>query len=256
MGKLTASLDTAHYKGPISKSVQVRTDDPEQRPVTLLLKADIVTAVDVTPTDRPVLRAPAGTTTPLEVTVASADGKPFDVLAVEADPRLVVAVKPAGTAAAPKKKAGAKSTAVASGAARYTVSIAPKADVPIGQSTAYVNLATSVKKAEKVPINLVLTIVGPLEASPSRLLIAPATEPPVLHVRVRRHAGGAVKILGVESNDPDFAVTTTPIEDGKAHDVTVRYVGKPGRGPVSGRIVIRTDEPRQPELVIPLSGRV
>jgi len=52
VGKVTASLNTFPYKGPITKSVQVTTGDPGARPVVLLLKAEIVTSLPCRRTPR------------------------------------------------------------------------------------------------------------------------------------------------------------------------------------------------------------
>jgi len=50
-GKVKASFDTTHYKGPTAKSIQVTTNDPAKKPVVLVLKAEIITAIDVQPGD-------------------------------------------------------------------------------------------------------------------------------------------------------------------------------------------------------------
>src|SRR5256712_11081051 len=86
VGKVTASLNTFPYKGPITKSVQVTTGDPGARPVVLLLKAEIVTVIDVAPSNSPVLRTIAGEPKPTDLTVSAGGGKAFDTLSVQAAP--------------------------------------------------------------------------------------------------------------------------------------------------------------------------
>ncbi len=58
-GKVKASFDTAHYKGPTSKSIQVITNDAAKSPVVLQLKAEIIPAIDVQPGESVTTRPPA-----------------------------------------------------------------------------------------------------------------------------------------------------------------------------------------------------
>src|SRR5262249_18562393 len=142
----------------------------------------------------------------------------------------------------------------APGASRYTISVKPTEKAPIGQSMAKVVLTTTLAKAEKVPISVALSLTGPVQVVPVRLLVQPAA--PVLHARISRRDGPKLRILGIESSDPDFSVTQTTVAAGREDDLAVRYTGKPGRGPADGRITVRTNEPRQAAVVIPVSGRI
>ena len=257
VGKVTASLDTSHYKGPITKSVQVTTGDPGARPVVLLLKADIVPVIDVAPSNTPVLRTTVGEPKPTELTVSAGDGKAFDILAVQADPSVRVAVRPdPPTPAARHPAQGAHGRPVASGSNRYVVTITPTPKAPVGSSIAIVKLSTNQPKAETVTIRAVLSVTGPVQVVPQRLEVQPGPEAPVLHVKISKPGGGTLKILEVASSDPEFKATTSAIAKGREYDLAVRYTGKPGRGPVNSRITVKTDEPQQRTIVIPLSGRL
>jgi hypothetical protein len=251
VGKVTASLDTAHYKGPLQKVVTVRTNEAGAAPVMLELHAEITTLVDVTPSDTPVLQMIVGEPHPMELTMASSDGKPFDVLGVRTDGPLDVAVAAPPDAPRPKRS---RRHAVASGSSRYVVRLTPKADAHVGRSVVPVTLTTSIRGAETVPVQLTLMVNGRVRVMPTFLSVRPAPEPPVLHVKVTTAATGGLEILGVESSDPDFTATTTPVAPGREYDVTIRYGGAPGRGAVAGRITVRTNEPGQEAIVIPLAG--
>ena len=117
-------------------------------------------------------------------------------------------------------------------------------------------LSTNHPKAETVTIRPVLSVTGPVEFVPQRLEVQPGPEAPVLHVKIRKPRGGTLKILEVASSDPEFKATTSAIAKGREYDVAVRYTGKPGRGPVNSRITVKTDEPQQRTIVIPLTGRL
>ncbi|TMA52029.1 MAG: DUF1573 domain-containing protein, partial [Deltaproteobacteria bacterium] len=123
-GKVKASFDTTHYKGPTAKSIQVITNDASKNPVVLQLKAEITTAIDVQPSD----------SVPVQ-------GRPFDILAVKADPSLAVTVRSA--AGQDGRRAKARGGAVASGSSRYVVTITPKETAPVGRTVAAVTLTTN-----------------------------------------------------------------------------------------------------------------
>ena len=256
VGKVTASLDTSHYKGPITKSVQVTTGDPGARPVVLLLKAEIVTVIDVAPSITPVLRTTAGEPKPTELTVSAADGKAFDILAVQADPSVRVAVRPDPPTPAARHPPRAHGRPVAAGSSRYLVTITPTPKAPVGSSIVKVILSTNQPKEETVTIRAVLSVTGPVQVVPQRLEVQPGPEAPVLHVKISKPRGGTLKILEVASSDPEFKATTSAIAKGREYDLAVRYTGKPGRGPVNSRITVKTDEPQQRTIVIPLTGRL
>jgi hypothetical protein len=252
VGKVTASLDTSHYRGPVTKSVRVTASDPAVGPVVLQLKADIVSEVTVAPTDTPVVRTAVGERTPTTLTVSAADGKPFDVLAVRADPRVEVTVGVPPGAAPATARTRKRRDAVATGSSRYLVAITPKADTAAGRSVAVVTLTTTVPRAETVTIRAQLTVVGRVQVVPERLVVVPGPEE--LHVKLTKTNGDSLEVLGVESSDPEFVATATPIAAGRTYDLAVRYTGKPGRGAVNSRITVRTNEPGQTAIVIPLTG--
>ena len=254
MGKVTASLDTAHYKGPLTKTVTVWTNEPGAAPVVLQLRADVTTLVDVTPTDAPIIRMTVREPKPMELTIASSDGKPFDVLAARAEGPLDVAVVPPPDAPPVKKRAGKH--ALAAGASRYVLRLTPRADAPVGSSTTPVTITTTVRGAETVPIQAAVFVVGRVQVTPTFLYVRPSSEPPVMHVKVATAASDGLKILGVDSSDPDVSAVTTPVAEGREYEVAVRYGGKPGRGQVNGRITVRTNEPGQETIVVPFAGQL
>jgi hypothetical protein len=257
VGKVTASLDTSHYRGSITKVVRVTTNDPRTSLVLLQLKALIVGAIEVTPTDMPVLPMTVGEPKPTELIVSASDGTVFDVLSMQVDPLVGVTVRPApGTPGAARKVKGSHGRAVAAGSNRYLVTIVPKKDAPVGQSFAYVTLKTSLPKAESVMLRASLVVAGRVQVTPQQLVIQPSADALVLHVKITKPTGGALKILAVASSDPDFATATAAIAEGREYDLAVRYTGQPGRGPVSSRITVKTNEPGQDTIVIPLKGRI
>jgi len=255
-GKVTASLDTSHYKGLITKSVQVSTPETRTHPLVLLLKAEIVTLIDVAPSDTPVVRTTVGETRATELTVSATDGQPFDILALKVDPSLVATVRPAPGMPVARHKVHGGARPVAAGSSRYLLVITPTKDAAVGQSVANVTLTTSRPNAETVSVRAILYVSGLVQVDPPRLVVQPGADGPVVHVKIRKPRGTRLRILGVESSDPEFTPSTTALAPGREYDLLVKYTGKPGRGRVSARITVKTNEPRQTAIIIPLTGSI
>jgi hypothetical protein len=252
-GKVSASLDTSHYKGAIAKSITVLPLEPRGAPVVLQLKAEIVTELDVAPTETPLVRMTRGDPKPTELTVSASDGRPFTIVALQADPSVVVTVAPAsGATPPPKKKRAAK--AIAAGDSRYRVSLVPKADLPVGQTIANVTLTTDRPKAERVAIRTVIAVVGAVQVVPERLFFHGAGASLPVHARLTKRTGAPLKILGVDSSNADVTATTSPMSEGREYDLTFRYGGQPGRT-LDARVTFRTDDPEQPAVVVPIFVR-
>ncbi|TMA63268.1 MAG: DUF1573 domain-containing protein [Deltaproteobacteria bacterium] len=252
VGKVKASLDTTHYKGPISKGITVTTNDGSKKPVVLQLKVEVVTAIDVQPTDTISVAGKVGALKPTEVTVSSTDGRSFEVLAVKADPSLAVSVKPAADHNGARRTASGG--AVASGASRYVVTITPKADVAVGRSVASVTLTTNHPGGESVPVQIILVVSGDVLVSPETLVLEPRGTDD--HVKISKAQGEVLKILGVESSDPDFVPSVRTVVKGREYDIVVRYVGKPNRGVVRSSVTVKTNDRHQRSIVIPVVGAV
>jgi hypothetical protein len=259
VGKVTASLETSHYKGPITKNVKVTTSDSRQRPIVLTLKVDVVNVIDVMPTDAPRLQGKVGELKPVDLTVSAVDGQPFDVLRVETDGALAVSVQPAPGASLPpvtgRKKKPAKDAPLATGSSRYLATLTPTENATVGRSLSIVTLITNHPKAERIPLRATLLIAGPLIVSPERLFVRSNATAHVRHVKVVKPEGGEpLRILGAESSDPDFTASVTSVRDGREYDVAITYRGKPARGAVNVRITVKTNEPKQSAIVIPVTG--
>jgi len=253
VGKVTASLDTTHYKGPISKGITVTTNDGSKTPVVLQLKVEVVTAIDVQPNDTISVAGKVGALKPAAVTVSSTDGRAFDVLAVKADPSLTVSVKPAADHNGARRTANGGT--VASGASRYMVTITPKADVPVGRSLATVTLTTNHPDGESVPVHVSLVVSGDVRVSPETLVLTPLGTT-ANHVTISKAQGEALRILGVESSDPELVADVRTVAKGRQYDISVKYVGKPNRGVLRWSITVKTNERHQRSIVIPVVGAV
>jgi hypothetical protein len=230
--------------------VTVTTSDPAAHAI-LQLKAEVVPVIDVTPSEAPEVRSAVGEPKTTTLTLSATDEKPFDVVAVQADPALRVSVRSAGKAGPTKKS----TRAVAAGSNRYLVTLTPTEQARVGRSAAVVTLTTNKPKAESVSLRPVVVLAGRVKVVPPDLVFEPGPENTVMHAKISTRGVSRVKILGVESSDPDFTASTSTVAAGREYDLAVRYTGKPGRGLLHSQVTVRTNEPRQETIVIRVLGR-
>lgn len=152
-GKVTLKVDTARFKGPISKTATVQTNDPELATYRLTVNANVMTYIDVLPTDTASFRHYRGEEKKEKITIHSN----------EKDPLQIKEVKVEGDAI---KYALAKST---DGTNDHELSIWLDPKAPIGTVNGKLTLLTSSPKEPEVVVNVRGTVLGQISVSPSSL---------------------------------------------------------------------------------------
>jgi len=123
--------------------------------------------------------------------VSAGDGKAFDILAVQADPSVRVAVRPdPPTPAARHPAQRAHGRPVAAGSSRYLVTNHAHAEGAGGLLDRDRDAQPNQPKAETVTIRAVLSVTGPVQVVPQRLEVQPGPEALVLHVKISKPRGG------------------------------------------------------------------
>jgi hypothetical protein len=234
-GTVTATVDTVNYRGRILKSVRIASDDPTNGSIGLAIKAEVVPALAITPTDSPRLRGAAAELKPVELVLASNDGQPFEVRRADADPVLTVRVSPDPAATPPKT--------------RYLISIAVKPDVHAGRSGPIVTLVTSHPHAPPLTVRVNLDVTPAVTVEPKGVLLRASSPDEVRHVHITK-TSGPLAIRDVEPSAPGLVATVTPVTPDHAYDLAVRYGGVPPQGVMHGQVTVRTDDPGQPAIVI------
>jgi hypothetical protein len=238
-GEVGVLLDTTHMRGPVEKTIDVSTNDPNQPVIVLYLAADSQRALLVEPYDEPLLRGPVHLVQPAVVTVRTRDDAAFRITRVEDEPSLRAALVPLDPSVR--------------GAHRlWQVTLTPNRDLAVGS---YHPNVTSRANAARFELRPTVIVTGPLLTIPTALHVGPGIT--TVRVRVTASDGVAFRMLAAECSDPDFTATFAPVDGEFAYDVTVRYTGKPGRhGPVNAVVKLTTDAPSQPLVVVRLAGKL
>jgi len=248
-GQVRAKLDTAHFRGPIAKSILVACNDPITPTVALAIKADVRPVLAIYP--RPLLR--------------------FNLLAKQGASKTVII---AGTERSGKfKLTGAKASSPDisvhyrkleekdflkdAGKPQYEVTVEVSKDAKPGPINATVYLSTNAREQKSVKLQVLGVVRALLRVSPSEISFGAveAKQAPLKNIILTNNKPGQpVHLTGATISDPAFSLKTTTTEEGKRYQivVTVKKDAEPGMKDASLRIT--TDDPEIPVLVVPVKA--
>ncbi len=248
-GKVTASLRTESFRGPIAKSISVYTNDPANPRIVLVVKAFLEEMVEIEPG---YVRFRAVTGEPVDAsvqTVWSADRQKFEVLSAESPyPFVSAEVRPAPE--------GERRAGVVGDQWQIVVRLAP--DAPVGPLAGHLLLRTDHPDQEvvKLPISgLVRPVLGvtpPLANLGKRELV----EPYQASLEVRNFATGDVELGEVESDIPGLTAEVEAIKEGRRFQLRVTLDPTMPKGGFEGVLRIPTSSSVQPLLEVEVRGEV
>ncbi len=179
-----ASIDVSHVKGQIQKHVEIETDDPGRPKVTLFIKANVKTYVDVIPEEQirfMVMKGEGGTQqltlTPnakIKLHDATVDSSLFDVKMTPPD---------------------------SNGNVRLSVSLKNTAEIGTQQSTLHIGVDGIPVKEITIPV--FATVRGPISVNPQVVSFVIRTFPEEVH-------GDAEVPLRKEADEKAAPVVTVP----------------------------------------------
>jgi hypothetical protein len=187
-GKISLKIDTTRFKGPISKTATVTTNDPENSNFRLTVNANISTFVDVLPSDTVTFRQYRGEQKTEEVTIHSNEKGDFQIKDVQVTGDGI-------------KQTLAKAT---DGTGDYKLNVSLDPNAPIGTINGEIKLLTNSAKESEIKVQVRGSIMGQITVSPSSLYYridsgggAPAVWLPTsdnLNVRERGEIGAPVVV--------------------------------------------------------------
>jgi len=75
-------------------------------------------------------------------------------------------------------------------------------------------------------------------------------------VRITKSKGADLKIVGVDSTSPQFQAKTVTVKEGREFDIEIRMADDIEMGRYQGEIIIRTNDPDQKEIKIPVRSNI
>lgn len=150
-GKITLKVDTARFKGQISKSASVTTNDASQPNLRLVVNANVTTFIDVLPRDVVTFRQYRGEEKKQEVTVRSNEPGKFEIKDVQVNGDSI------------------KHELIRNGDSEYTVAVWLDKAAAIGNVSGSLKLLTSSAKEPNVTLTVRGSVLGQISVNPSTL---------------------------------------------------------------------------------------
>jgi hypothetical protein len=233
------------WHGKMEKHVRVKTDDPRRGEIALTLKAEVTPLIAIEPQNPVVLLYRRGAVERREVRLIPRPGSGTTLSSPTTDSPAVKATLDPPVPGDPRR------------AYRLQLVIGPY-DRP-GDLQSTVQVATTEPRLPLVPVSVVAQAPAGPVISPLRLYLpslrADEAGKALSHLQVFTRSG-RLRLLGVETGDPALSADIKESTPGRYYDVTLRYTGGWKAGRVGGNLRLRTDDPRDPVMVVPFSGIV
>ena len=251
-GTVKAKLDTKDFAGPISKSILVMTDDPQNPTVTLVIKADIRPFVVILP--RPLIRFNAVLHEPMNQTFIVAGADPEKTLTVRSVESSVPFLSTSVRQLSGDELIEGKSKS------QYEVTISLTDDAPVGPVNAVLSVNTDLKEAPTVPVKVYGVIRALIHVTPTQVQFgsveAKARPGRNLIVVNNRTDGTRVEVTGATVDDPAFTAQVTTIEEGRRYQVTVVIKADADPGSRDATLTLTTTDEDFPTVTVPVRANL
>ncbi len=251
-GQIKAKLDTKDFSGPVSKSILVMTDDPQNPTVTLVIKADIRPFVEILP--RPLIRFNAVLHEPMNQTF----------IVVGADPKQTMKIKNVESSvpfiATSVRQLGEDELVEGKSKSQYEVTISLTDDTPVGPVNAVLSVNTDLKEAPTVPVKVYGVVRALIHVTPAQVQFgsveSKARPGRNLIVVNNRTDGARIEITGATVDDPAFAAQVATIEEGRRYQVTVTVKPDADPGSRDATLTLATTDKDFPKVTVPVRANL
>lgn len=251
-GKIKAKLDTKDFAGPISKSILVMSDDPQNPTVTLVIKAEIRPFIEILP--RPLIRFNAVLHEPMNQTFIVVGANPEEDISVRSVTSSVPFIETS------MRPLGEDELIAGKSKSQYEVTLSLADDAPVGPVNAVLSVNTDLKEAPTVPVKVYGVIRAMIHVTPSQVQfgsVESKTRPGRnLIVVNNRTDGTAVQVTGATIDDPAFSAQLMTIEEGRRYQVTVVVKADADPGSRDATLTLTTTDKDFPTVTVPVRANL
>ncbi len=256
-GKVTAHVDTTNFAGPISKSVQLDTNDPAAASAQVTITAIVKPYVDAHPAGFVRFNMLQGEAEKQSVLLYSEETEPFEIVKIESpqDWIKVEALKAEGEDARPKIGRD--------GQTQYRVDITVGGDdARVGPLAEKVHVITNSKHQPDYWISVSGVVRPPYRVEPTGINfgeVAPTDSAATRTVTLRSNNLKTPEnfiVTGAESAVAGVTAEVKPTPNKGEYEVTLQVAKDAKPGILDGNILIHTSDKTKPTVTIPIKGTV
>ena len=233
--EIDATLNTQNYTGGVSKTIQVFTNDPDNKSISLQLKANVTPEIVCTPPHLDFGEITVGTSPELVVKVSSSRKKRFAITGVASSLGFV------------------KPRFDRSGDGEFTVSVKIENPSATGPFAGSITIRTDLDEPRELKVTFAGSVTVHTYASPEKLLFG-VVKPggfPSRDVMVRTSGWEGLKVESVKATG-SLGTTAEETTPGKEWKITVRVAGSLAPGLLKGELRIAVNDPLTKEIVVPV----
>lgn len=246
-GWVKAKLDTADFSGPISKSILVMTNDPDEPTARLVIKTDVRPYVEVLP--RPLVRFNAiekdHATEKLVVTPGEGV-KDFKVEGISSEFQFIKTTV---------RQLSGDEIIAGKSEPQYEIAFSLAEDAPVGTVSGAMKVKTNHPKAPEVEVKVYGVVRALLNVTPGQVqfgAVEAKARPGRNVIVVNNRPGAEVEVTGAQVNDPAFEAAVSTIEKGKRYQVTLTVKAEAEPGSRDAVLTLNTSDPDYPRLTVPV----
>jgi hypothetical protein len=229
-------------RGRINGQLKIETDNEHAKTVTITVMATITGEIVATPDRLSLVLQKGEPNTGSVLSLEKVKGENLQITKIESNPEYI-------TAELQTVEAGK----------RYKVNVNGTEQAPIGRDNGSVTIFTNDPEDPKINIPLTVTVRGNLNIVPEQLSFGLVNQ-----------GRSSSKTISVSTRKEDLKIKKVEIESeldflkaevdnnatGQRSVIRVTVEKDAIVGPITGKVIIHTDDPLQPKVEVPLSGRV
>jgi hypothetical protein len=256
-GKVSASVETVNFAGPISKSITLETNDPNTPTAQLTLSAIVKPYVEAYPAGFVRYNLLQGESETQTVTLYSEETEPFEIVKIES-PQPWIKVTP-------RKAEGASvmPNIGRQGQAQYKLDITVGGgDAKVGALAEKIKITTNSKHQPEYPISVSGVIRPTFRVEPTAVNFGEvsfndtaATRTVILRSNNLK-APESFVVNKVESSVPGVTAAVKPTDKKGEFEVTLQVAKDAKPGAVDGQITVHTSDMVRPVVTIPVKAMV
>ncbi len=249
-GKVHIVLDTSTFAGAIAKGVEVLTNDPATPRIELTVRVKVEPYVSVKPGyARYIMVQGEETQGAIAQTLWVPDGTDMDIVKIDSPfPHLKTSFREAKTE---ERVADAKGK-------QWRVEMQLTKDAPVGAIAEYVTVHTTHPKQKlvQIPVSGFVRPVVAVTPAVADVGTVEVKQPLKRVINVRNFATEAIKVTSVEDNVNGLDISFEPLQDGREYQITLTLLPGLAKGPLNGKLQLRTDSPKAPVIDVDIRGTV
>ena len=256
-GKVSASVDTTAFAGPIAKTVTLETNDPTTPTSTLTLHAIVKPYVEAFPAGFVRYTLLQGDAETQSITLYTEEDEPFEITKVETPGDWVKVTYAKIENEAEKAEGGKK------GQPQYKVNITVGGpDIKLGPIGEKVHIYTSSKHQPEYPISITGVVRPPYRVEPTMMNFGEVTATDAAASRAIVVKSNDLKtperfqVTKVESSVPTIAATVKPTANKGEYEVTLQVAKNAKPGDLDGMVKIYTNDQVNPVVTVPIKATV